>query len=107
MQCSPWSSAIIGSPELSNLVFHMSYQYADSAEKALAELAENSPHRIIRGRAAWRLAEALAGKAEGARLIRVLPELLDDPELDVRKNRLNQLQKIDPDVVALGGRMVR
>lgn len=78
------------SPELSkaNLVYWMSHQFADSAEKAVAELAENSPHRTVRGQAAWRLAEALAEKAEIARLIHALPELLDDPELAGRKNRL-------------------
>ncbi len=88
------------SPELSNLIFRMSYQYAESAEKALADLAENSPHRPIRGRAAWRLAEALASRAEAARLVRALPELLDDPELADRKTRLERLQKIDADAVA-------
>jgi thiol-disulfide isomerase/thioredoxin len=46
------------------------------------------------------LADALAEKAEIARLIRALPELLDDPELASRKNRLMQFQKSDPDAVA-------
>lgn len=88
------------SPELSNLVYWMSHLYADSAEKTLARIADDSPHRAIRGRAAWRLAEALATKAEMARLIRALPELLDDPELAHRKNRLKQLRTIDPNAVA-------
>ncbi len=88
------------SPLLSSLIFYMSRPSTDSAEKALADLAENSPHRNIRGRAAWRLAEALAEKADTARLIRALPELLDDPELASRKHQMKRLQTIDPDAVA-------
>lgn len=88
------------SPELSNLLFRMSSLYADSAEKALTTLAEKSTHRPIRGRAAWRLAETLANKAESSRQIRALPELFDDPELTDRKSYMKDLQKIDPDSVA-------
>ncbi|HEY7423888.1 MAG TPA: sigma-70 family RNA polymerase sigma factor, partial [Gemmataceae bacterium] len=66
------------SPDLTPLLHTMSHQYTDSAEKALADLAENSPHRVVRGRAAWLLARGLADKAEASRLLRALPELLDD-----------------------------
>ncbi len=88
------------SAELSNLVFWMSHTHHDSAERTLAEIAASNPHRVIRGRAAWRLADALTEKADAARLIHALPELLDDPELAGRKNHLKHLQKIDADAVA-------
>jgi RNA polymerase sigma factor (sigma-70 family) len=89
-----------GAPGLTPLLHAMSYQYADSADKALAEIAEHSPDRIVRGRAAYLLARGLAEKSEAARLLRVLPELLDDPALADRRPRLKRWQGINPDQTA-------
>ncbi len=89
------------SPNLTFLLYTMSRQYTDSADKALVEIAESNPHRAMRGRAAWVLACELADKSETSRLIRALPEMLDDPELDAAtKSRLKKWRDADPDAIA-------
>jgi RNA polymerase sigma factor (sigma-70 family) len=86
------------SPDLSRLLYCLAHQHTDPACELLIEIAETSPHRVIRGRAAYVLAEALAEKADVARLIR-LPELANRPELKEKAAMLEPLRKADPDAL--------
>src|SRR5262249_37087707 len=52
------------SADLSDLLYFISYQHTDSADVLLQAIAEGNPHRAVQGRAAFRLAESLAEKAE-------------------------------------------
>jgi WD40 repeat protein/peroxiredoxin len=89
----------LNSPGLTRVLYFLAHQYTDPANEVLAAVAQDSPHRAVRGRAAYLLAEALAERAENARLFRVLPDLAKRPELQDKAEQLAQLRKADPDAL--------
>jgi RNA polymerase sigma factor (sigma-70 family) len=86
------------SADLSRLLYFLAHQHTEPALDLLAVIVESSPHRVIRGRAGYVLAEALAEKAEASRLIR-LPDLEKRPELQEKPAIVAQLRKADPDAL--------
>jgi RNA polymerase sigma factor (sigma-70 family) len=87
------------SPDLTRVLYQVAHQYTDPAYDLLGTIAEESPNRTVRGRAALLLAEGLADQAEHARLLRALPDLLKDPELLGKAEMLGKLSKADPDAL--------
>jgi thiol-disulfide isomerase/thioredoxin len=87
------------SPGLTRVVYFIAYQGTDPAFDLLAEIAEANPDHAVKGRAAYLLAEALAQKAEHARLLRATPDLLKQPELQEKRAMLEELGKADPDAL--------
>jgi RNA polymerase sigma factor (sigma-70 family) len=87
------------SPDLGRVLYFIAYQHTDAAYELLAVLAETSPHRAIRGQAAYVLAQELVEKAETVRLLRALPDLEKQYELQERAGLLEQLRKADPDTL--------
>jgi thiol-disulfide isomerase/thioredoxin len=88
------------SPDLSRVLYFIGHQRTDAADELLQALADDSPHRTIRGRAALRLAESLAEKSETARLLRAMPELLKHPDVRDKADALEGLAKADADALA-------
>jgi peroxiredoxin len=90
----------VNSPDLSRLRHFIAYQRTDAADELLRTLADDSPHRAVRGRAALRLAESLAEKAETVRLLRAIPELPKHPDVRDKAAALERLAKADADALA-------
>jgi RNA polymerase sigma factor (sigma-70 family) len=88
------------SPNLSSaLLFHLAHQNTGAANELLAAVAEASPVPAIRGRAAYALAEELAGETVAVRLLRTLPELFDDLRAKERADYVDRLRRADPDAL--------
>jgi peroxiredoxin len=84
------------SPEVSQVLFWLGHQQTDAGYEALAQFAEGSPHRVIRGRAAYLLATSLAEKADACRMLWLMPEILQLPEVREKRGMLRRLAQADP-----------
>jgi WD40 repeat protein/thiol-disulfide isomerase/thioredoxin len=89
----------LSSEQLGKVVPWLQHQQRDDAEELLQAAFEQSPHRAVRGRAAFWLARALTERAEAARLFQQMPELADHPAVNKRPAAIARLRATDPAAV--------
>jgi WD40 repeat protein/thiol-disulfide isomerase/thioredoxin len=88
--------AFLRSPDVSQLLFWLGHQQTDAGYELLAQFADGNPHRVVQGRAAYVLATSLTEKADAARMLRLMPEILKLPEVREKRETLERLAQADP-----------
>jgi thiol-disulfide isomerase/thioredoxin len=87
-------------PGLTNVLYFLAAQHTESAEAVLEEIARDNPDRVLQGRAANRLASELAERADIARLLRAMPDILKHPLVQDKAQTLGRLARADADAMA-------
>ncbi|HLN28962.1 MAG TPA: sigma-70 family RNA polymerase sigma factor [Gemmataceae bacterium] len=88
------------SPALDRLVPWLQHHFTPAADDLLQLILEKSPHRTVRARAAYCLATGLAGRAEAARVVRLMPELGNHPQVKNRPEYFHLLETTDSEAVS-------
>jgi thiol-disulfide isomerase/thioredoxin len=91
---------LLTSPSLGKLLPWLRFHQSEASLALLGQAAQKNPDRIVRGRACYWLADALAELADAARQLRQSPELAERPEIKARPEFFRRLRATDPEASA-------